>query len=422
MTAIQKPDINRLHDRLKRAHSVLSRHPETCLYGGVMLMGDSVIVEKPMPYTACTDGRNKFYGMEFMANLTDPEVNAIVLHENLHVGLRHIPRFATLLKKHPREMNQAMDFVVNGIIMRLKDKALCKLPEGGCYDPKYDGWSVIEVFEDLMRKKKDEPEKEKGRGKCEGEGEGEGTPGDGPGTRGDGEPYDEHDVEGYEKLTEEEAKKLSDEVSEALQAGGIIAGRLGADIPREIDEAAQAEQDWKRELSDFVSNVTRGQDEYTWRKMNRRWLASDVYRPSVISETVGEVVVAIDTSGSIGGGILSRFAAELASICEACSPERVRVLWWDVRVHGEQVFEEGQYGSICKLLKPVGGGGTNAQCVPEYIAKKNLNAECVIVLTDGYFMMPDWNITMPTIWFVLGNTRSIPTGHRIVQCNRTQFD
>ena len=67
------------------------------------------------------------------------------------------------------------------------------------------------------------------------------------------------------------------------------------------------------------------------------------------NETIGEVVIAIDTSGSIGQKQLTEFATELVSICEITSPDLVRVLWWDTSVHGEQVFK-GDYQNIAKLL------------------------------------------------------------------------
>ena len=78
--------------RLKKAHIKLIKHPETCLYGGVILMGESSIVDDPRECpTAYTDGYNKRYGRTFMEKLSDEEIAGLVLHENLHVLLKHIP-------------------------------------------------------------------------------------------------------------------------------------------------------------------------------------------------------------------------------------------------------------------------------------------------------------------------------------------
>ena len=77
--------------QLKKAHLRLMRHPETCLYSGIILMGKSEVEDEP--YTAYTDGKNKRYSSQFLATLTLEEVTALVLHENLHVVLMHLVRY-----------------------------------------------------------------------------------------------------------------------------------------------------------------------------------------------------------------------------------------------------------------------------------------------------------------------------------------
>jgi len=422
-----------VHNRIKQAHSVLSRHPETCLYGAVMLMGESTVVDKPKPFTACTDGRNKFYGAQYLSELeTQGEINFIVLHENLHVGLNHIPRFASMVRKDPNTMNRAMDYVVNGIIENIKDKKLVSRPEGGLYDPMFDGWSVTEVYEYLRKKQESGDSNQPSNNKSKNGSPSDGKPKNGPPS--DNEPksqsegggryeFDKHDVDAFEKMSKQEAEELKTDVGDALRAGGILAGRFGANTPRAIDEALEAKEDWRRVTADFMSNAVRGCNEYTWRKMNRRWLAEDIYRPSMEDETLGEVIVGIDTSGSIEGSLLSRFVAELASICEGCQPEKVRVLWWDTCVHGEQVFDEQTYTNIRKLLKPVGGGGTKPGCVSQYMNKNRTNAQCVIMLSDGYFGSVEWTNTTPVLWLVIGNGGfAPPVGHKVVRVDREDLE
>ena len=48
---------NRQEIRLKKAHIALMKHPETALYSGVMLMGNSTVEDRK--FTAYTDGVNK---------------------------------------------------------------------------------------------------------------------------------------------------------------------------------------------------------------------------------------------------------------------------------------------------------------------------------------------------------------------------
>ena len=140
-------------ERLKKAHITLMKHPETALYSGIILMGKNEIVDD-CP-TAKTDGYNKFYGKKFVEELSDQELRALVLHENLHVALNHVSRFKSVFKKNPHFANVCADYVVNDIIVNLEDTSLCKLPQGGLYEEKYHNWSVNEILKDLEEQDKD---------------------------------------------------------------------------------------------------------------------------------------------------------------------------------------------------------------------------------------------------------------------------
>jgi len=368
--------MNDMETVLKKSHIRLMRHPETCLYAGVMLLGEST-VEDNVP-TAYTDGFNKRYGRKFMESLTVEEISALVLHENLHVMLKHLPRHKDLMKENSKLANIAMDFVVNDIIVEIgkKDASLLSLPKGGLYDPKYHNWSVREVYNDLKN-----DEKNGGGG-------------------GRLKPLDEHDMDGVEGASPEELKGLSDKINEAIQQGGMLAGKFGVKVPRVIQELMEPKLSWRDVLRDFVSSACRGAEDYTWRKLNRRRLADDIYLPSTISERVGELIIAIDTSGSIDAAQLTEFASEIVAICDTVNPEKVRVLWWDTEVHGEQVFE-GNYDGIAHMLKPQGGGGTIASCVSEFLTKKSMSADCLVMFTDGYIEdNVKWDTKIPTLWVV----------------------
>lgn len=381
--------------RLKRNHIALMKHPETAWYSGIMMMGSSSVSDEK--FTAYTDGVNKRYSREYMEGIKDDaKLRGLIMHENLHVALKHIPRHMDLWKIDSRLANMAADFVVNDIIMNMKDTKHIQLPDGGLYDAKYHNWSVREVFEDLRKQ-----QKQGGGGGGSGSDEGQGS-------------LDEHGWEDAKDMTAEEIKELEGKLDRALREGGILAGRMGANIPRSISDLLAPKVDWREVLREFVSSATRGSDEYTWRKFNKRMLANDMYMPSLENETIGEVVVAIDTSGSITGEQITEFASELASICETCSPDKVRVLWWDTIVHGEQVFDK-DFSNIAGVLKPLGGGGTMVSCVSEYIVKESINAECVLVFTDGYVESDiKWEISSPTLWMVTQNDGFEPPTGKVV--------
>lgn len=382
--------------RLKKAHIALMKHRETALYSGVMLMGKNTVIDDKV--TAYTNGVDKKYGREFISKLTDAELRGLILHENLHVALKHIPRFKKEFKDNAQAINVATDYAVNDVIMNLKDRDLCHLPEGGLYDAKYHNWSVREIYEDL--KKQQQQNKDSGGGESL------------------GKTLDEHDFENAQSMTDEEAKEMSSKIDKALREGGILAGRMGAKIPRVIGDMLEPKVDWREVLREFVNNATKGSDEYTWRKFNKRQMANDIYLPSMENESIGELIVAIDTSGSIGGQELTEFASELASICSVATPSKVRVLWWDTEVHGEQVFLPEHYGNIKELLKPQGGGGTMVSCVSEHLNKQRVEAEAVIVFTDGYLESEiTWNIKCPTLWLVTQNNNFVAPSGKVVKKN-----
>jgi len=421
--------------RVKRAHITMMRHKDTALYSGVMLMGKSEVTGGN--FTAYTDGFNKKYCSDFMEKLTEPRVRGVVLHENLHVLLKHLLFGKDMFEKNAMIANIAADFVVNAIIKditaTINGELLVDLPEGGLYDPMFKGWSMREVFNYIYKENSGGgggEGNEKGKGgdgqPCEGDGDDDDdNESGGGGTKNKkikvngkeydaGDEFDEHDYESSKK-TPEEIKETDDRIDRAIREGGILAGRMGGNIPRAISDVLEPKIDWKAVLREFVSSSTKGKDEFTWRKMNKRQLANDIYLPSVEDETVGEIIYAVDTSGSISDEDLSKVAGELASLCEMCTPERVRVLWWDTEVHGEQIFE-GDYGNIAKMLKPVGGGGTKVSSVSDYIIKKGITAECLIVHTDGYVESNiNWQLKLPTLWLVtMCRSFDPPSGKKVM--------
>lgn len=419
---------NKQELRIKKAHIALMKHPETALYSGVLLMGVSEVVEKAS-FTAYTDGVNKRYAKPFLETVdTEPKLRGLVLHENLHVALKQIPRGKDMFKESAQLANMSADFVVNDIIANIKGKVvggnepIVELPDGALYDPMFHNWSMREIYNYLKKHAKPKPK----RGSGQGQGQG-GQPSNDPSEGGNedtevevnGKTYDlsnqdEHDTSG--DLTPEQAKDLGDKIDRALREGGMLAGRMGAKIPRTISDLLTPKIDWREALREFVSSSMKGKDEYTWRKLNKRQLVNDIYLPSVEDETIGEVVVGIDTSGSIGTRELTAFATELASVCELCQPEQVRILWWDTQVHGEQIFKPDQYANIASVLKPIGGGGTVVSAVSEYIIKNRIDSECVLMFTDGYLESDIvWRVTSPTLWMIVGNNDfEPPSGKKVV--------
>lgn len=368
--------------RVQKSHVALMNDPKYCLYSGIFMLGKTSVGDVP---TARTDGRNVEYGREFVDKLKDNELKGLILHENLHKAFRHTTVWKHLYKKQPILANMACDYVINLMIHDSDPSGTnVKLPEGGLLDEQYRGMDAGEVFRKLEQQAK------------QGGGNGKGN-GSGDGSQEGGSGFDEHDWESAEGMSEDEKQSLAREIDQALRQGAILAGKLAGNVPREVTEAMEAKVNWREVLRDFINSICADRDNATWRRPNRRWIDQEVYMPSVIGEAVGRIVIAIDTSGSIGSAEIGQFLGELLSICNHVQPEGIDLLYWDTDVAQHEKYDRGDFEAIMSSTKPAGGGGTDPACIPKYLEEHKLEPECVIVLTDGY--VGSWgNWHHPVFW------------------------
>ena len=373
--------------RIERCHIELMKHPHFVAYSGILMIGDCKIDDN-IP-TACTNGKDVIYGRQFVQSLNDADLRGVILHEAKHKMYRHLLTWKHLQKQDPQRANMACDYVIN---LEIKDEGdrssgFVRLPQGGLIDEKFRGLNSAEVFALLP------PQSQDG---------GEGSSG-----------FDEHDWDGAESLNEAEKTELAKEIDQAIRQGAILAGKVGGNVDRAFTDLMSAKVDWREALREFVSSVSSGKDDSTWRKPNRRWLQHDIYMPSTISESMGRVVVAIDTSGSIWGEVLNRFISEVASVMQNMNPEQVDLLYWDSQVAGHEVYGLNDADRMTSSTKPKGGGGTSPSCITSYMRKHKIDPVCAIILTDGY-VGNDWggNWNCPTLWAITSDIKS-PIGQTI---------
>lgn len=368
-------------ERITRAKIQLMRSPRFCLLSGILVLGKMEIKEGAG--TAYTNGKDTYFDPTFIEPLTEKQLNFLVAHESWHIALKQITTWKKLWRENPRLTNMAADFVANQMIVDADPNGeVVQFIEGGCLDEKYRGWNTKQVYDDLKQQ-----QDEQGNGS------------------GEGEPYDEHGFEEGGELSEKEVEALGRAVDEALRQGTILAGKMGGNVDRSITKMLEPKVDWREMLRDFVAAISNDKEMSTWRKPNRRHLGAGVYMPSMFSETVGPIVVGIDTSGSIGEQELSQFLGELSTICEAVKPEKVHLLWWDTDVAGVDVLEPSDYSDLVNKVKPKGGGGTDVSCVFKKVEQDGIEAEAVILLTDGYTPFPDAP-NYPVFWGMTTDVRA----------------
>lgn len=378
-----------VEQRLQKAVIDIMANPKYVALAGILMIGGRRVEDDPRQCpTAYTNGRDEVYGRDFCENLNDAQLRFLVLHECYHKLYRHLTTWRWMYDENARLANQACDFVINVKLVDDNVDGFAKMDgplKMGCYDRKYAGWDSAQVYNDL----KNNPPP--------------------PSGGGSGTGFDEHGWDDAKEMTVQEKQDLAREIDEAIRQGALMAGKMGSGGDRTLEGLLQPQVDWREVLRDFVQATCQGNDYSTWRRPNRRYIGAGIYMPSGISESIGEIVVAIDTSGSIGGPQLSAFLTEVKSVAETVHPEAIRILYWDTEVCGDERYEGDDADKIVQSTKPKGGGGTMVECVPKYLQAKQIKAQCVIVLTDGYLggSWGDWH--HPVLWTILNNKSAVPS-------------
>lgn len=374
--------------RVQKAHVWLMKNPNYCLFSGVFMIGTVSVVDDDK-VTAYTDGKNVRYGRKFLSTLSDQEVRALVLHENLHKAFRHVTIWKHLYKENPMLANMACDYVINQFIYESDPmETYVKLPESRLLDDKYRGLDAGTVYRMLKDQFGDDASMIM-------------------------QALDEHDWDNAESMTAEEKDALAKEIDQALRQGKILAGKLGGNVPRGVNEILEPTVDWRAVLREFITAECAEKDESSWRRPSRRWVGQDVYMPSLIGESVGEIVVANDMSGSIDETIIGQMLGEIKAICETVTPEGVRIIYWDAEVQSMENYSRDELGNLINSTKPKGGGGTVLSCVPKYLQQHRIKPACVIVLTDGCIYDDDWGTWDAPVLFGITTDTVAPIGKTV---------
>ena len=207
---------------------------------------------------------------------------------------------------------------------------------------------------------------------------------------------------------EDEQKEQEAEWQGALvQAESAAKGNLPGDLKRMVDEVMAPDLPWHVLLRDFVEQTAK--NDFNWGRANRRFLAMDLHMPSLLSEELPEIVIAIDTSGSIDRNRLNTFAAEASNVLEQYDTT-ARVIYCDTQVNGEDVFERQ---NLPLKMNPIGGGGTDFRPVFEYIRTNGYDPACVIFFTDMWGTFPEQECEWPTLWVTESGSPKAPWGQTV---------
>jgi predicted metal-dependent peptidase len=368
------------HERVTAVGIDLTRNALFAQLSGVAMVGRIEITDR-LP-TAATNGRDEYYNPDFVLAQNRKQLRYVRIHENLHKMLKHCVEYKDVCKRYPKLSNVAMDHVINLIIEEIDPNfTWVERPTvEPCVDTKYKGWGFLRVLRDLI----DQGDEESGEG-----------------------GFDEHL---FDELDDDEMEETGRRVDEAGRQGKILAEKLagnGKGGGRLDLNATKRTTEWRQHLREFFDTICKGDEHSRFVPPNKRFAPLGILLPSHFSYNKGEIIIAGDTSGSMGP-IYPILFGEIAQIAQTVIPDALRVIWWDTSVCGEQLFKPDEYHSIATLMKPRGGGGTTPQCVVKYIAEKQYKPRAVIWLTDGYLDGNNAVVPCAALWGIVDNESFVP--------------
>jgi predicted metal-dependent peptidase len=345
--------------------------------------------------TAATNGREIVYNPGFVCRLTPDQLIGLIAHEVMHCALGH---FARRMERDPERWNIATDATINHT---LRDAGFYLPPDGvmpgepGPAEQWPTGLAAEEYYA-LTEEPKPNPEAESGD-----------EPGDGTGTGGTG--WGDVIDAGTPHIAEAQSTAADWQVALAqAQTAAERRGSLPAGLARAIAEQLTPAVDWRDLLREFVTRTAR--NDYDWSRPNRRHAADGLYLPSLRSDELRPLVIAIDTSGSIDQATLDQFAAELEQIIDL-APIALSILYHD---SGIQRVTEWQPTDGPLHLDAIGGGGTDHRPVFDWLAGPDAPPDpaAIICFTDLYTTLPDAAPTVPTLFACTSDERA-PFGDTI---------
>jgi predicted metal-dependent peptidase len=403
--------------------------------------------------TTATDARKFYYNPQYIDALSMAQTQFMLAHEALHCALSH---FARRQHRVQHRWDLACDYAINPLLL---DDGLTPPPNCQVM-PDYLGMTAEEIYPLIdenddsdtldqhlfdqhnqsgggqQGKAPDQPDnaqQQSGRGgdntqrdddrdqhgdkpldQQSDQREGQGArPMEAETSRAEQAPRDD-DREGRGEptpppLSNEERQTLEVQWQQRLAGAAqqaMQAGKMGGSMARLVDHLLQPRLPWRMLLARYMTAMAR--DDFSYMRPSRR--EGDAILPSLKSSQV-EIVVAIDTSGSIRGNEMDEFLSEVSAL-KGQMRARVTLLACDSSLSKDApwVFEPWEEFRCPTQIQ--GGGGTDFRPVFEWLDQQGQRPELVVYFTDAQGRFPQCEPNYPVIWLVKGK-ESVPWGQRI---------
>ena len=424
-----------LSDEKKREYMkrlLLSRMRILCNNGfyGLLLMHMIYSIDENCE-TAATDGRRIYFGPRFLDELSDSELDFIMMHEILHVVLQHCLRQGD---RDNEQFNIACDIVVNSNIllsenMNLKSITLKKYGESMHLAPdgkegyEYTAEQVYEMLTSLPANGKPNSALTETLGEDNDDQDGDakgGALGCAKKKQGKnkiaGAVWDDHTRWGMDEEDEILRDVWVKRFEDACEAISIRdpsnqRGLLPLFAERLFKELKKPQTDWRIVLNDFVQQEI---VDYSFTPPDRRFDGSPFLLPDFNDkdDLIEDILFMIDTSASMSDDMITAAYSEVKGAIDQFDGKLKGWLgFFDAAIVEPKPFtNEAEF----RIIKPAGGGGTNFQIIFEYVQKhmqEKLPA-CIIILTDGFAPFPKEKLAggIPVLWLLNNDEVDPPWG------------
>jgi predicted metal-dependent peptidase len=364
-----------------------------------ILLKYPIEARKDIPTLAIDQRGQIYYNPDFIESLPVPQIVWGLCHEVLHKVGQHMTR-------RNRRDHQKWNFAGDAWINDTLDQCNIGQRIPDCVDIKGSAQETVENIYDKLPPPQ----------QCFGKGKGKGQQGQGQG-QGDGKGQNPMAGDGIGEDMIEEGKPLSEsekseiearikiDVAEAAQAAKMK-GKLPGVLAKIVAEAIESKVPWFDILERWMTE--KAHYDQSWAKPNRRYLAQDIYLPSIQSQAaMGEIVIQVDISGSVSKREIEHYNGHMKRIIEQTRPEKVHVIYTDTQVQKHETFDQGEEVGISFYS----GGGTHMPAGFDWVAKNGIEPAAFICLTDGYTdfgSSPEY----PVIWCISSEVKA-PHGENV---------
>jgi len=329
--------------------------------------------------TTWSNGKTLYYDHSYIDALDVEQTQFALSREAMHCALLHFYRRANRVKNL---WESACDFAVNPLLI---DDGLKPTPDT-VYLSEFDGMTAEEIYPLLEDNQQEQEEQNAG---------------------GEGESEQQRQAQNLsqnekEMLAVQWRQRLASAAQQAMQAG-----KLSGHMARLVDAFLQPKLPWRSLLAQHLSATARNDYSYT-RPSNRR--GDPAVFPGLRSEEI-DLVVAVDTSGSIRENEIEQFFSEINAI-KGQIRARITLLCCDVEIDERSpvVFEAWDEFKFDTRVK--GGGGTDFRPVFRWLDRQDMKPDTLVYFTDACGEFPDHEPAYPTLWLAKGKAK-VPFGTRI---------